>query len=320
MTRALDVKQWQDALVAAYKDGEEARARSLVLQSGPRKARALLEAMLEDSDALVRQAAAFGLGELGGTSSARRMEQQLALEEARSDSDGASVVEALTEALGRLKAAGARAALVRRLQRLPPGKNLLSEVNPLARALWRNRHPELLPPIRGALKRLTLAELNSLHGLLLLLERTPEELHAWAADAAVPLEHKTEVLTVLEEEVPDAWVPTLGAFIAAAHALLEPAISQDGEAAYYCERLLILLLVQERLLSALPTEALSTLRTVARRLLAATSLNCSVRAADMLGLIGRPEDAGLLETHRPAEPILARVFDEVAQALRRQDD
>ncbi|WNG42946.1 HEAT repeat domain-containing protein [Archangium minus] len=316
MARDLDVKQWQAELVDACKYGEEAHAHALVLQPGPRKARALLEGMLEDPDALVRQAAAFGLGELGGAASARRLEQQLPLEESRRNHDGASVVEAITQALSRIEEAGSRATLVRRLQRLTPGKATLSEVNPLARALWRRHHPDLIPIVRKAVEQLALSELNSLQGLQLLLEKSPQELRAWVQDTSVPVKHKTEVLTVLEEEVPEAWVPTLSAFISTAETLLDTAVSHNDEAAYYCERLLILLLHQERVISALPPEVRTRLHTVARRLLAATSLNCATRAANMLAKIGRPEDAALLVAHRPAEPILAKSFDEAAHVLR----
>ncbi|MFY0580555.1 HEAT repeat domain-containing protein [Cystobacter fuscus] len=240
MARELDVKQWRDALVEACEDGDGTRARTLVLQPGLRRARVLLEGMLEDPDALVRQAAAWGLGELGGAASARRLEQQLPIEESRQDHDGASVVETITQALGRIKEAGSRATLVRRLQRLVPGRDTLSEVNPLARALWRHRHPDLLPGIREALEQLDLSELNSLRGLRLLLEKSPEELRTWAQDMSVPVKDKTEVLTVLEEEVPDAWMPTFSAFISTAEAMVDDAVNQDGEAAYFCERLLLL--------------------------------------------------------------------------------
>ncbi|WNG29797.1 HEAT repeat domain-containing protein [Cystobacter fuscus] len=317
MVRELDVKQWRDALVEACEDGDGTRARTLVLQPGLRRARVLLEGMLEDPDALVRQAAAWGLGELGGAASARRLEQQLPIEESRQDHDGAFVVETITQALGRIKEAGSRATLVRRLQRLVPGRDTLSEVNPLARALWRHRHPDLLPGIREALEQLDLSELNSLRGLRLLLEKSPEELRTWAQDISVPVKDKTEVLTVLEEEVPDTWMPTVSAFISTAEAMVDDAVNQDGEAAYFCERLLLLVLGQERILPRVGSEARSGLRTVARRLLSATSLNCSTRAASLLALIGQPEDAALLERHRPAEPILARLFDEAAQVLRR---
>jgi hypothetical protein len=134
---------------------------------------------------------------------------------------------------------------------------------------------------------------------------------------SMPVKDKTEVLTVLEEEVPDAWMPTLSAFISTAEAIVDSAVSQDGEASYFCERLLLLLLGQERLLPRVAPEVRSDLRILARTLLAATSLDCATRAASLLALIGQPEDAAILERHRPAEPILARLFDEVAQALRR---
>lgn len=320
MARELDVKQWRDALVEACEDGDGTRARTLVLQPGPRRARALLEGMLADPDALVRQAASWGLGELGGAASARRLEQQLAIEESRRDHDGASVVEAITQALGRIKEAGSRATLVRRLQRLVPGRDILSEVNPLARALWRHRHPDLLPSVREALEQLDLSELNSLRGLRLLLEKSPEELRTWAQDMSVPVRDKTEVLTVLEEEVPHAWMPTLSSFISTAEAMIDNAVSEDGEAAYFCERLLLLLLGQERLLPRVAPEVRSDLRILARRLLAAASLNCVTRAASLLALIGQPEDVALLERYRPAEPILAKLFDEAAQVLLRTQE
>lgn len=56
---------------------------------------------------------------------------------------------------------------------------------------------------------------------------------------------------------------------------------------------------------------------MARRLVASVAPNCSSRATILLQLIGQPEDAILIEAHRPAEPVLAKVFDEAAQALRR---
>jgi hypothetical protein len=68
--------------------------------------------MLEEPMGLVRQAAAFSLGELGGPAVVQRLEQQLALEEARGDHDGDAVVEDITRALGRIKGAGARASLL----------------------------------------------------------------------------------------------------------------------------------------------------------------------------------------------------------------
>jgi HEAT repeat protein len=317
MAHKLDVTRWQEELVEACKYGDEARARALVAQPGARKARDLLEDMLASPDALARQAAAWGLGELGGAASARRLEQQLALEEAREDHDGASVVEAITQALGCIEDASSRASLVRRLRRLTTGRPDLANVNTMARALWRRRHPDLRPVVRQTLEQLALPPPTSLHGLLLLLEKSPEELRAWAKDMSVPVEYKTEVLTVLAEEIPDALLPTLPSFISAAHALLETAVSQQGTASYYCEDLLSLLLLhKERVLPSLPREAHSELRAMARRLVAGVSLNGSLRAAVLLEHVGRPEDAAIIEAHRPAEPVLAKVFNDAAQALR----
>src|SRR5437868_9047581 len=113
MASKKDVSQVRARLVQAVKEGDETGARSLVPQLGvgPRQVRTALEAMLEDSDSLVRQAAAFGLGEIGGTASARRLEQQLAIEETRGDHDGAAVIEDITQALGRIKDSSARAGL-----------------------------------------------------------------------------------------------------------------------------------------------------------------------------------------------------------------
>ncbi|HSP81749.1 MAG TPA: hypothetical protein VLQ93_24735 [Myxococcaceae bacterium] len=191
----------------------------------------------------------------------------------------------------------------------------------LAHALWRRRHPELLPVVRETLELLTPPASMSLHGLLLLLEKSPEELRAWLRDASVPVNHKTGVLVVLDAEVPDEWVSTLPAFISTAHEQVETAERQRGEASYYCERLFSLLLLhRERLLPLLLDEARSELRTVARRLVVAPSLNCSSRAAALLPYVGQPEDAALIEAHRPAEPILARVFDDAARALRGLQD
>jgi hypothetical protein len=78
----------------------------------------------------------------------------------------------------------------------------------------------------------------------------------------------------------------------------------------------LLLRYKERLLPALPAEARSELRELARKLLAATAPNSSLRAAVLLQFIGQPEDATLIEAHRPAEPILAEAFDQSARALR----
>ncbi|WPB77802.1 hypothetical protein KYC5002_01380 [Archangium violaceum] len=316
MTREWDVKQWREELVAACRFGEEARARVLVRQPGPRKARALLESMLESEEGLVRQAAVLGLAELGGAASARRLEQQLVREEARGDRDGDSVAEAITRALGELEETSARASLVRRLERLASGKPDLGDVNTIARALWHKRHPELLPVVRRSLETLALSEMSSLGGLLVLLEKSPGELQSWASDSAVSVEHKTEVLTVLEEEVPEPLVPAVLAFISTAHALLGDAV--DREASYYCERLFILLLRhRDRLFLLLPQESRAELREVARRRVEAFALhNGSLRAAVLLQYVGQTEDANLLLAHRPEEPVLAKVFDDAIAALR----
>ncbi|MFY0527697.1 hypothetical protein ACN28I_32635 [Archangium gephyra] len=318
MAREMDVKQWREELVSACRFGEEARVRALVRQPGPRKARALLESMLEEDEGLVRQAAVFGLAELGGAASARRLEQQLVREEARGDRDGDSVAEAITQALGALAETGARASLVRRLERLAAGKPDLGDVNTIARALWHKRHPELLPVVRRSLETLALSELSSLGGLLVLLEKSPGELQTWAADSSVPVELKTEVLTVLEEDVPETLVPAVLAFISTAHALLRGAVNR--EVSYYCERLFILLLRhRERLLPLLPPESRAELREAARRRVEAFALHGgSLRAAVLLQYVGQVEDADLLLAHRPAEPILAKVFDDATAALRKQ--
>ncbi len=319
MARGMDIERWRDELVTACKFGEESRAQALVRQPGPRKARALLEAMLEEPAPLVRQAAVFGLGELGGNASARRLEQQLALEEARRDHDGESVVEAITQALGHIEATRARDVLVRRLERLTASEAGRSDMNTVACALWRRRHPHLLPVVREAIARLDPPQPTPLHGLLVLLEKPPGELGTWARDLSVPVEQKAEVLAVLTEEIPEPLWATLPAFIATAQALADTAARQKGAATYYCEDLFALLLLHpEHLLPNLPEEARSQLREVARRCVAASSSpNCSLRAAVLLGHVGRPEDAPLIEAHRPAEPVLAKVFDDAAQALHR---
>lgn len=318
MTRELDLEQWKDDLVTACKFGEEEQARALVLKPSPRKARALLEAMMEDENGLVRQAASFGLGELGGAASARRLEQQLVREEARGDYDGDSVAEAITQALGRLKDAGARSSLIRKLQRSSVGAMDPADLCTLARALWLKRHPELLPPLRKTLEQLTPAAPTALHGLLVLLERTPEELRMWAQDMSIPIELKEEVLSVLTEDIPDALVPTLPSFIATAQALLATTARGEGAVSSYYQALLSLLLRhREHLIPLLSSETRSDLRALARTLVAATALiNCAIRAAVLLQHVGSPEDADLLLEHRPADPILAKVFDDAALALR----
>jgi hypothetical protein len=320
MARKVDVAQIRGELVEAVNQGDEDRARALVPQLGPepKQVRAALETMLEDPAPLARQAAAFGLGELGGAASVRRLEQQLSVEEARGDYDGDAVVGDIVRALGHLKEAGARASLVRRLERLAARKVERSDIYEIAHPLWRKRHPDLISPVRRSLEQLTLPAPHGLHGLLLLLEKSPEELSAWVRDPAVPVEYRTEVLSVLEEDVPDTLVPTLLAFISAAEALSEQEVGQNRKAAYYCECLFSLLLRDpERLLTAPPLEsARPGLRSVARRVISATFPNPSISAAIVLKAAGRPEDAEFLEAHCPAYPALAKVFRDAAQILR----
>jgi hypothetical protein len=320
MTSTVDIARAQEELTEAFQQGDEVRSRALLSRLGrnPREVRATLESMLESTDARVRQAAAFGLGELGGAASTRRLEQQLATEEARGDHDGASVVEAITQALGRLEEAGARASLVKRLERLTTNRPSPSEVHTVVYALWKRRHPELLPAVARGLERLPFPAAGALKGLHVLLEKQPEELRAWVHDSSVPVEHKAQVLAVLEEEVPDALLPVLPAFISTAHALVSGATGQERTVSTYCECLLSVLLAhRERVLPALPSEALEALRTLALRLLAATDPDCSLRAAILLQHIGRPEDASVIEAHRPADSIAGKAFDEAAHALRR---
>ncbi len=312
--------QLQEELIDAVHECDEDRARELVAQLGkqPRKARALLEGMLAAPDATVRQAAAFGLGALGGAASARVLEKQLAVEEARKDHDGESVVEEITRALGHIEEAGARTTLLRRLERLTTGNPELGDVNTVARALWRRRHSDMLPVVRQSLERLAPLQSRTLQGLQLLLEKSPEEFHPWAIDPSVPVDHKTGVLLLLEEDMPEALVSTLPAFISAAHALATmAATNRKSAAADYCDRLFSLLLLHgEQLLLSFPQETRSKLHDLTRTLVAAPVPVCYLRAAALLQFIGQPEDATLLEAHRPAEPVLAKVFDDAAQALR----
>lgn len=319
MAEKIDIAQICGELVDAVRHGDENRARTLIplLGTGPRQIRTVLEAMLEATDSPTRQAAAFGLGHLGGAASVKRLEQQLSIEETRNNYDGDAVAGDIVRALGHIKEAEARASLVRRLERMTARKVEASDIYEIAHPLWRMRHPDLLSPIRRALEELTLPEPHGLHGLLLLLEKSPDELSTWARDPSVPPEYKSVVLAVLQEEVPDTLVPTLPAFISWAETLSEETLEQDEKAVYTCECLLdVLLRDRERLLAALPASARSALRMVALRLIAATVPNPDISAAIVLETVGRPEDAAFLEAHRPEYPTLAKVFLDAAQALR----
>jgi hypothetical protein len=322
MERELDLVRWRSELVDAFHWGEEERARSLVVTlraARPREARAALDEMLESPEAKVRQAAAFALGAWGGPSSIRRLEQQLVLEEARGDDDGSSVVQVILQALGQLKNASARAALVRKLNRLVTGTPEQTDVNDLAYALWRKRHPELIPAVRSALQRVSPPTARALRALLHLLESAPQELIAWVEDGAVPLEDKTEVLTVLDEDVPAELEHLLPSLSSLARAVIDVAATQDGAENEFCERLLTLLLLhRERLFPALPPESRSALRDVARRLVAAPAALRSIGAAVTLQYVGQREDADLLEAHRPQDEVLGKVFDDAAHALRKR--
>jgi len=319
MARKVDVAQLQDELAKVLKEGDEARARVLVslLGAGPRQRRAVLETMLDHPDALVRQAAVFGLGQLGGAASARRLEQQLAVEEARRDFDGDSVVEEITRALGHIEEDSARGGLVRRLERLTANEPELLGLNELALALWKRRHPELLLVVQQSLERLPVTERGPLEALSVLLEKSPEELGSWALVPSVPVEHKTGALALLEEDLPDALIPALSSFISAARALFDKPVGRRSAAANYCERLFSMLLAhRERTLVALQEEVRCALRGVARELVAATSPVPSLWAAVLLEAIGRPEDATVLETYCPEDPTFAKVFRDAARALR----
>jgi hypothetical protein len=319
MTSKTDSERGQAGLVEAVGEGDETQARALVRGLDARRARALLEAMLDHEDARVRQAGAFGLGALGGTASARRLETQLEVEEARGGYDAASVIEIITEALGHIADGSARGGLLRQLERLTGSRVSPSDINTLARALWRRRHPELRPAVERALERVPPAAAASLRGLLLLLEKSPGQLRAWVEDVQVPAARKAEVLPVLEEEVPDELVAVLPAFISLARAQAPSAVPQlQGDALSICERLFILLMLDDkRLLTALPVEAREQLRETARTLVAAKSLRCALWAATVLQYVGQPEDVLLLEAHRPEDATFAEVFDRTIQILRR---
>jgi hypothetical protein len=316
MAHGLEVGLILDELIDAFKWGDEARARSLVFQLGrdPHEIRGVLADMLEDSYGLARQAAAFALGELGGEASVRLLERRLSIEEARGDYDGEAVDADIIQALGRIDEACVRPILVRKLEWMATGAARNPDALVLAHALWRRRHPELIPAVRQNIEQIKVPVPHVMHGLQVLLEMTPQELSAWARDPTVSVEYKTQVLVVLEEDVPDEMASTLPAFIAAAEALTEP----DSEAVRYSERLFSLLLMdRERFLTKLPEESKVALRIVSLKLITKTFPAPSLRAAVMLEEVGRPEDAAVIEAHCPAEPSFAKVFIDVAQALRR---
>ncbi|OJH36494.1 HEAT repeat domain-containing protein [Cystobacter ferrugineus] len=321
MAQEFEKEQWRSELVDAFRWEDEERARHLVATLGKarsREARATLEEMLESPDGKVRQAAVFALGELGGPASTRRLEQQLVVEETRGDHDGSSVVQVITQVLGQIKSASARATLVRKLNRIATGGPDQTDVNDLAYALWHKRHPDLIPAVRGAVQRIALPTSRALHALLRLLESSPEELSAWVEDRWVPLEDKTEVLTVLDEEVPTELESLIPSFISMARSIIDVAATQAGAENDFCERLFTLLLLhRERLFPVIPPEARSALRDVARRMVAAPEAIRSIGAAVTLEYVGQREDATLLEAYRLQDDVLGKVFDDAACALRK---
>lgn len=321
MAREINLEQWRSELVDAFHWGEQERARALVAtlrEAQPRSVQGVLEQMLQSPDGKVRQAAAFGLGELGRPSSTRLLERQLLLEESRGDPDASSVVQVITQTLSQLESASSRATLVRRLNRLAAGTPEASDVDDLAYALWRKRHPELIPAVRGALERIAPSASEGLHALLRLLESSPEELWRWIEDQSVPVEQKTKVVTVLDEEVPGELVPLLSSFIFLARSIQDAASTRKGQERRFCDRLFTLLLLhRERLLPGLPLEARAVLREVARRMVAAPETVRIIKAATVLEYVGHREDAELLVQYKPQDEVLGRVYEEAAEVLRK---
>jgi hypothetical protein len=320
MAKNPDIAKLQEELVDAFEWNEDDRARGLVSQlaTHPRQARAALDEMLASEDASMRRAAVFALGELGGPTSAKRLEQQMAIEEARESYDGSSVLEVLTLTLGRVKGARARASLIGRLKRLVASKPTRSDVNDIAYALWRKRDPELIPVVRSAIEQLLLEDSSKLRALLHLLEAPPEALVTWALDPSISPKLKADVLSILDEELPDELFPAMLAFISAASALGDTPVKQRGEASDYCERLFILLMINtKRLLPTLSTGVRADLRALARRCVASVDRACAIRAAHMLERVGHREDAALVEAHRPVDETLAEIYDEIAQNIRK---
>ena len=321
MAREIELEQWQSELVDAFHRGEQERARTLVAalrEAQPRRVQSVLERMLQSPDGKVRQTAVFGLGELGGSSNARLLDQQLLLEESRGDHDASSVVQVITQTLSLLESSSARTTLVRRLTRLASGSPEGADVDDLTYALWRKRHPELLPAVRGALERIAPPASDGLRALLRLLESSPGELRVWIEDESVPVEQKTKVLTVLDEEVPDELVLLFPSFIFLARSIIEMASTRKGQERRFCDRLFTLLLLhRERLLPALPPEARAVLREVALRMVAAPAAVRIIRAATLLAYVGQREDADLLAEHKPRDEVLGRVYEEAAEVLRK---
>jgi hypothetical protein len=315
-----DAAQLQEQLVDAFEEGEEDRAGALVamLAEQSQKARAVLEEMLGSEDASVRRAAAFGLGGLSGTAIVKCLEHQLAVEEARNNLDGESVLEVIMQALGRIKETGARSSLIRTFKRLVAEEGpASSDVEDMVYALWRKRHSELIPVIQSAVEQLPSGQSFRLSALLRLLKTQPQALATWILDTSASLREKTGVLTILDEEIPDELLPVVSAFITAANALPNPDVKQDGDGSYYCNRLFTTILEHsERVLPALPAEARSELRALARKCVASRELGCALRAAVVLGRVGRPKDARLLEVHRPVDPGFAKVFDDAVESLK----
>ena len=322
MGQKWDVAEFQQALVEAFDWDDEERARGVVARFGeqPRRARAALEEMLESPDASVRRAGAFGLGELGGTASVKRLEEQMSLEEAREDYDGSSVLEVITEALGRIKGSGARSTLLRRFKRVVARKPSGYDLDEVTYALWQKRHPDLIPEVRAALAQIEPKLGHRLRMLLHLLETSPDKLAAWLQDRAVPASEKTDVLTLLDFSLPDDFLPILPAFIAAGRAVQDAASVKDSAEAEYCERLFVTLMIHwKRVEPALSAEERGHLQELARLCITSADSSCNIRAAGTLGRVGTPEDIPLLDAHRPEHPVLNELFDKAIRAIRNRN-
>jgi len=310
----------RDGLRDAFRFGEDKRLDEFVsqLSASPRLANKLLDEMLSSPDASERSPAAFVLGKLGGARSLRRLKEQLAIEEAREDYDGSSVIEVITAALGHLKEAGSRSVLVRRFQRLLSGTPQEIDVNDLCYALWRKRHPELIPILRSAMEHFPAGRFPALDALLRLIETPPEKLVPWVMDPSVPLLPKRKLLTILDEELPRDFVPVMVALISVADSLGDAPVTQRrGDAPDYCERLFItLMLHSDWVLSALPEATRATLLAVSRRCVASINPSCALRAVWTLAYVGGLEDIPLIQAHFPESPIISEAYEEALQLLR----